>query len=124
MNSDGKLPKICISRWWVCMVFLKRSKAICVVAKASGSQARIFVAALLGQGRAHAAGHGPGRMNFFAAENFNDFLAELAQADAGAGEIGVRGDQAENVALRLAACPSRAENPARSNGRSSARGFG
>ena len=45
-------------------------------------------------------------MNFFAAENLDDFLAELAQADAGAGQFLVRGDQAENVALRRRRVPA------------------
>ena len=38
-------------------------------------------------------------MDFFAAENFNDFLAELAEPDAGAGQFLVCGDEAENIAL-------------------------
>ena len=48
-------------------------------------------------------------MDLLAAEDLDDFLAELAQADAGAGEVGVGGDQAEDVALRLGRVPAEQE---------------
>ena len=48
-------------------------------------------------------------MDFLAAEDLDDFLAELAQADAGAGEVGVGGDQAEDVALRRRGVPAEQE---------------
>ena len=67
------------------------------------------VAAFLGQRAAHAAGHGPGGMDLLAAEDLDDFLAELAQADAGAGEVGIGGDQAEDVALGLGGIPAEQE---------------
>ena len=38
-------------------------------------------------------------MDFFAAENLDDFLAELAEPDAGAGQFLVGGDEAEDIAL-------------------------
>ncbi len=65
-----------------------------------------FGAALLAQRAAHAARNGPRRMNFFAAEHLDDLLAELAQADAGAGQLRVRRDQAENIALRRGRVPA------------------
>src|ERR1017187_526268 len=46
-----------------------------------------FGATGFGQRAAHAAGNSPRRMDFFVAENFDDLLAELARADAGAGQI-------------------------------------
>ena len=45
-------------------------------------------------------------MNFAVAEDLDDFLAELAQADAGAGEFLVRGDDAEDIALGLGRVPA------------------
>src|SRR6266404_843641 len=45
-------------------------------------------------------------MDLFAAENFNDFLAKLAQANAGASQPGVGGNQAEDVSLRRWGVPA------------------
>ena len=45
-------------------------------------------------------------MNFFAAEDFNDFLAELTQPDAGAGEAGIGSDQSEDISLRRRRVPA------------------
>src|ERR1035437_582998 len=65
-----------------------------------------FCTAFFSERRTHAAGHGPCGMNFFAAENLDDFLAELAEADSRAGEAGIRSDQAENVSLRWRCIPA------------------
>src|ERR1035437_11007810 len=43
-------------------------------------------AAFFSEWRTHAARHGPRRMNFYVAENLDDFLAELAQPDSGASQ--------------------------------------
>jgi hypothetical protein len=40
-------------------------------------------------------------MDFFVAENLDDLLTELAEADAGTGKFFVRGDQAEDISLCL-----------------------
>jgi hypothetical protein len=48
-------------------------------------------------------------MDFLAAENLNDLLAELAQPDAGAGQVRVRGDQAENISLLRRRVPAEQE---------------
>ena len=53
--------------------------------------------AFLGEGLAHAAGDRPRRMDLPAAQQFDDLLAELPQADARAGQVGVGGDHAEDV---------------------------
>ena len=65
-----------------------------------------FGATFFAQRAPHAARHSPRRMNFFVAENFNNFLAELTQADAGASQLFVRGNQAENIALRRGRVPA------------------
>jgi len=74
--------------------------------KGFGQPRADFGAAFLGQCAAHTAGHGPGGMDFFAAEDLDYFLAELAEPDAGAGQFLVRGDEAENVALRRRRVPT------------------
>lgn len=52
-----------------------------------------------GERFADAAGDAPGGMDFAAAEPFDDFLAELTEADAlAAAEIGMLGDEAEDIA--------------------------
>ena len=55
---------------------------------------------LPGEPAAHAAGDRPGRVDLLAAEHLDDLLAELAQPDAGAGQVRVRLDDADDVALR------------------------
>ena len=55
------------------------------------------IAALAGQAGADAARHRPGRMNFLATQELDDLLAELPQANAPTREVGVGGDQAEDV---------------------------
>ncbi len=47
-----------------------------------GQQRQHLIALLLGQRCAHAAGHGPGRMNPLARQDLDDLLADLPQADA------------------------------------------
>ena len=109
MKSDGKLPKIWISRLWVSRVFLNRSKRDFGGGVGFGQPGADAGAAFLGERAADAAGHGPGGMDFLAAEDLDDFLAELAEADAGAGEVGVGGDEAEDVALGRRGVPAEEE---------------
>ena len=45
-------------------------------------------------------------MDLLAAQRFDDLLAELPQADAAAGQLGLGRDQAEDVALRRVAVPA------------------
>lgn len=61
------------------------------------------------QRTANPAGHGPSRMDFLAAEKLDDLLAELPQADAGAGQFLVLADKAEDIALRLRGVPAQQE---------------
>src|ERR1035441_5626187 len=63
-------------------------------------------AAFLGQWAADAAGHSPRGMDLLAAEHRNDFLAELAQPNAGAGQLGIGGNQPEDVPLGLRRVPA------------------
>ena len=71
-----------------------------------GADAR---AAFLSQRAADAAGHCPGRMNLLPAEHLDDFLAELAEPDAGAGQVGVGGNQPEHIALGWRRVPAEQE---------------
>ena len=48
-------------------------------------------------------------MNFLAAENLNNLLTKLAQANSGAGQVRVGSDHAENVSLRLRRVPAEQE---------------
>jgi hypothetical protein len=82
-------------------VFLNQHQAVSVVRRASGSQPADAFPALLGQRRtAHSPGHAPGRDARLRPRIFDDLLSELAQADAGAGQVlASTADQAEHVAL-------------------------
>src|SRR5271157_6307957 len=55
------------------------------------------LAAVAGQGGADAARYRPGRMNFLATQELDDLLAELPQTNAPPREVGVGGNQAEDV---------------------------
>ncbi len=68
------------------------------MSNASGRHAFDLVAFLRRQRIAHAAGHGPGGMHALAAQQPDHLLAELAQADAAAGDAGIRLDQPHDVA--------------------------
>ena len=61
---------------------------------------------VVAEGAAHAPRHGPGGVDFAAAEQFKNLLAELAQPDARAGQIGVGGHQAKEVAASRFALPA------------------
>ena len=77
-----------------------------------------------GERLADAAGHGPGRMNLLAAERLDDLLAELPQANAAAGQLGMRLDQAEDVARRRVVVPAEQQVGAATGERSSGRATG
>ena len=70
------------------------------MASASGSSAQYAVDVLRGQRTVDAAGYDPGGVNPLAAEHFDDLLADLAQANAVAGQLRMRLGHAEDVALR------------------------
>ena len=61
------------------------------------------------QGGAHPSRHRPGGMDLAASQPFDQVLAELAQADAAAGQLRVGGNQAEDVALGGIAIPAQQE---------------
>ena len=68
-----------------------------------------LVAQLWAEGAAHAARHRPGRVDLATPKSLDHPLAELAQADAGAGQVRVGGDQAEHIALGRVAVPAQQE---------------
>ena len=88
------------------------------MAEAFGDGGQDPVAAFGGKGLADAAGHDPGGVDALAGEPFDDLLAELAQADAVAGDSGVGFGYAEEVALGGVANPCRAASRARRDRRS------
>ena len=98
MNSEGKLPNV---RFFLERVedALEAFRATSVVARASGTRPRMRSRSSSGSGP-HAARHAPGRVNLLPAERGDDLLAELAKPDPAARQLGLRGDQAEHVALR------------------------
>ena len=61
------------------------------------------------QRRAHPTGHRPGGMNLAATEQLQNLLAELAQADAGTGQLRIGRHQAEDVAASRIALPAQQE---------------
>ena len=69
-------------------------------------------AALLGQGAADAARHRPGGMDLLAAEGLDDLLAELAEPDAGAGEVA----RSRRSGRRHCACGWGVSQPSRKSG--------
>ncbi len=68
-----------------------------------GQGAANLVATACVQRFAHAAGHGPGRVYASSAQDADRLLAELAQADAVAGDVRMFLDQAGNIAQRRVA---------------------
>src|ERR1039458_6863924 len=63
-------------------------------------------ATFLGQRAAHAPRNGPSWMNLLAAKHRNDFLAKLAQPDAGSGQISVGRDEPEHISFGLRRIPA------------------
>ena len=58
-----------------------------------------FLAGLVAQWFAHAAGHRPRRMDAAAAQHADHILPKFAQANPGAGDIGIFFNQPHNIAL-------------------------
>ena len=83
-----------------------------------GQHALDLVAALVVQRFAHAAGDGPRRVDALPAQDADDFLAEAAQTDAVAGDIGIFGDQPGDVAQGRVAFHAQAAGPGRRGDRS------
>ena len=79
-------------------MLLNHSSVRSAMASASGRAHENGVPVGLGERLADAAGDDPRRMDALAAEPLDDALAELAQADAVAGELGVLLRNAEDVA--------------------------
>ena len=68
-----------------------------------------LVAVLQAEGAAHPARHGPGAVDLAPGQALDDPLAELPQADAGAGQLGLSRHQAEHIAPRWIAVPAQQE---------------
>ena len=76
---------------------LNHSSVRSAMASASGIAERIASRFNCGQRLADSAGHHPRRVNSLAAQPLDDLLAELAQADAVARQLGILLDHAEDV---------------------------
>ena len=77
---------------------LKMPSVFSVVAMAAGMAARMRSRACTGHRRLHSAGHDPRRMHSLFGEAFDDLQTELAQLDAGARQLGIGLDHADDVA--------------------------
>ena len=102
MNSEGKLPKARASSWWRSISRLNQDEASARWSPcASGSQAAIRSRSSAVERLVDAARARPTtEWMRLPPSDLDDLLAELAQADAAPRDLGVGGDQAQDVALR------------------------